>query len=403
MSHETALAYEMAKQVRQFVESEIVPHETALAAGDTSAQTLSADLAARAQQAGLFGVFYPPEYGGRITRLTHYLYVAEQEGRSEYAPGILGADATLDARMLHRYGNTTLKKQFLVPLTQGAAVSSYAMSEPDSIGSIPATMTCRASLHDGYWHINGKKWFICRSQTAHFATVVAKTADAPVTQALSMIVVPTDAPGFEIVRPLAVLGRFQGQSELAFTNVKVPENYLLGEPGQGIALMQQRLALGRLLRSVQWLGLAQRCFDLMCERVHSPRGKQARLVEKQLVRARVYKVYQGIATARALLFDAARKFDSGIANSIEVNVTKLTASQALSDAADCAIQIMGAEGLADWTPLSGIYRAAKTTHILDGADDALINTVGRQLLSATEPGRMFDPLHPSLSISRETQ
>jgi len=135
---------------------------------------------------------------------------------------------------------------------------------------------------------------------ANFATVVAKTADAPVAQALSMVVVPTDATGFEIVRPLAVLGRFQGQSELAFSNVKVPAEYLLGEQGQGIALMQQRLALGRLLRSVQWLGLAQRCFDLMCERVHSPRGKLARLADKQLVRARVVKVYQGIKTGYTL-------------------------------------------------------------------------------------------------------
>lgn len=394
---------DLAKQVRQFVETEIVPHETALAAGDEAARELSTDLAKRAQQTGIFGAFYPLEYGGRIARLTDYLHVAEQEGRSEYAPGILGADATLDAHMLVRHGSSAVKQRFLAPLVQGAAVSSYAMSEPDSIGSIPATMTCRAVLQNNKWYINGRKWFICRSQSAHFATVVAKTADALTAQALSMIVVPTDAPGFEIVRPLAVLGRFQGQSELAFTNVSVPQDYLLGEQGQGIALMQQRLALGRLLRSVHWLGLAQRCFDLLCERVHSPRGKLARLADKQLVRARVVKVYQGIAAARGLLFDAARKFDDGIANSIEVNLTKLVASQALSDAADCAIQIMGAEGLADWTPLSGIYRAARTTHILDGADDALISTVGRQLLSATAPDRAFDPLQPSLSIGRDTE
>jgi len=402
MQQKTARAAALAAQVRQFVESEIIAHETVLAAGGAAAQALSAGLAKRAQQAGIFGTFYPLEHGGKIGKLTDYLCVAEQEGYSEYAPAILGADATLDVHMLTRHASPAVKERFLAPLVQGAAVSSYAMSEPDSIGSIPATMTCRAVLQDGQWHIHGKKWFICRSQTANFATVVAKTADAPVAQALSMIVVPLDAPGFDIVRPLAVLGRFQGQSELAFTNVKVPQDYLLGKQGQGIALMQERLALGRLLRSVQWLGLAQRCFDLMCDRIHSPRGKLARLADKQLVRARVVKVYQSIAAARGLLFDAARKFDAGIANSIEVNTTKLTASQALSDAADCAIQIMGAEGLSDWTPLSGIYRAAKSTHILDGADDALISTIGRQLLSATEPERAFDPLHPSITIAGDS-
>ncbi len=170
-----------------------------------------------------------------------------------------------------------------------------------------------------------------------------------------------------------------------------------------IALMQQRLSLGRLLRAVQWLGLAQRCFDIMCERIHSPRGAMAHLTDKQLVRARVYKVYRGIASARCLLQDAAEKFDAGVANGIEVNVTKLAASDALSEAADCAIQIMGAEGLADWTPLSGIYRAARTTHILDGADDALISTVGKQLLSATAPERSFDPVRPSMHLSKAAE
>ncbi|HBJ70166.1 MAG TPA: acyl-CoA dehydrogenase, partial [Alcaligenes faecalis] len=170
--------------------------------------------------------------------------------------------------------------------------------------------------------------------------------------------------------------------ELLFNNVTVPEDYVLGSAGQGIALMQKRLALGRILRSVQWLGLAQRSFEIMCERIHSERGELARLADKQLVRARVYQVYRAITSARCLLREAAVKFDAGLPNSVEVNVAKLAASDAVSAAADSAIQIMGAEGLADWSPLSGIYRAARTTHILDGADDALISTVGKHLLQA---------------------
>ena len=106
------------------------------------------------------------------------------------------------------------------------------------------------------------------------------------------------------------------------------------------------------------------------------------------MRGRVYQVYRDIAAARGLLRDAAEKFDLGLANAIEVNLAKLAASDALSGAVDSAIQIMGAEGLSELSPLSGIYRHARTTHILDGTDDALISTVGRDLLAATAPGKV---------------
>ncbi|HCA17158.1 MAG TPA: acyl-CoA dehydrogenase [Alcaligenes faecalis] len=380
MSHIAITSAALSRKLRHFVDTEIIPNELILAQGDNLARELTLDLTRRAQQAGLFGSFYPLHRGGRFGSLVEYLPVAEQEGRSEYGPGIFGADATLDAYMLSHHGSASVKQRFLTPLIKGDAVSSYAMSEPDSIGSIPATMQCQARLQEGQWHINGRKWFICRAQLASFATVVARSSDGPIDESLSMVIVPTDAVGFKVVRPLSLLGRYQGQNELSFNQVTVPEDYVLGRAGQGIALMQKRLALGRILRSVQWLGLAQRSFDIMCERIHSERGELARLVDKQLVRARVYTVYRAIASARCLLREAAIKFDAGLPNSVEVNVAKLAASDAVSQAADSAIQIMGAEGLADWSPLSGIYRAARTTHILDGADDALISTVGKHVL-----------------------
>ncbi|WP_418648624.1 acyl-CoA dehydrogenase family protein [Thauera butanivorans] len=401
--HPAFAANELAQRVRRFVDDHILPSEPLLAGEDDSARKLAGSLSGRAREASVFGNFYPPEHSDHLANLTDYIAVAEQEGRSEYAPGILGADATLDAYMLKRHASPVIRERFFLPLVQGYAVSSYGMSEPDSIGSIPATMTCRAELRDGIWHITGRKWFICRSQVADFVTVVTRTTDGPVAQSLSMIVVPTDSPGFEVVRPLPLLGRDQGQAELAFNDVQVPYDHVLGQPGQGIALMQERLGLGRLLRSAHWLGQAQRCFELMCERVHSPKGHLARLADKQLVRARIYRVYRGIATARALVLDAARKFDAGIANSIEVNLAKLAASDAVSEAADNAIQVMGAEGLSDWTPLANIYRNARTTHILDGTDDALISTIGRQLLNATAPGASFDPACPSLRLSRAAE
>lgn len=358
-----------AQRVRQFVDERIIPLEGELA----SNPQLLAELSEQARAEGLWGNFYPQTGAS----LREYLAVAEQEGRSEYAPAIFGDDATLDLHMLGRHASEAVRQRFLEPLACGAMVSSYGMSEPDSIGSIPATITAHAELIDGQWRLNGRKWFICRAERAALVTVVAQTA-----QGLSMFLVPTDAPGFRVVRPLSILGRFSGQGELAFEDVPVAPSYVLGQPGQGLALMQERLGLGRILRSVHWLGLAQRCFDLMCARIHSARGQQARLADKQLVRLRVFSVYQAIASARLLLQDAAAKRDAGVANSVEVNIAKVAASQALSAAADSAIQIMGAEGLSAWSPLPGIYNTARTTHILDGTDDALISAVGRQLLDS---------------------
>lgn len=390
----------LAQRVRGFVEQHILPRELELGACDKAASTLAADLQAKAQAAGVFGNFYPVALGGRVASLVEYLAVACEEGRSEFAPAILGCDATLDAWMLDRHANAELRERFLMPLVRGEQVPCYAMSEPDSIGSIPATLTSRAVWHVDHWRLNGRKWFICRAERADFATVIARTSDGPPAEALSMLVVPTDSPGFQFIRPLALLGRQQGQGELRFDDVPVTSGQLLGPPGQGIALMQRRLGLGRLLRAAHWLGLAQRCFDDLCARVHSPRGHMARLADKQLVRARVYQVYRDIAAARALLQDAAGKFDQGMANGIEVNLAKLAASDALSGAVDSAIQVMGAEGLSELSPLSGIYRHARTTHILDGTDDALVSTLGRDLLAATAPGKPFDSHCPSRHLDK---
>jgi len=387
---------ELAQRVRHFVERQILPREAELGRCDAAAARLSAELQAQAKAAGVFGNFYPVADGGRLARLSDYLEVAAEEGRSEFAPAILGCDATLDCHMLARHANPSLRERVYLPLVRGEQVPCYAMSEPDSIGSIPATLNSRAQWQGAHWRLTARKWFICRAERADFATVIARTDEGPLQTGLSMLVVPCNSPGFRFVRPLALLGRQQGQGELHLEAVRVEPDQVLGAPGQGLMLMQQRLGLGRLLRAAHWLGLARRCFDDLCARVHSARGAQARLADKQLVRARVYRCYREIAAARGLLREAAATFDRGQASAIEVNLAKLAASDALSLAVDSAIQIMGAEGLSELSPLSGIYRGARTTHILDGTDDALISTLGRDLLQATRPGRAFDVLTPSV-------
>lgn len=382
----------LAERVRVFVEQAIIPLEPTLAAADVCASQCAAALVQQAKAEGLWGLAYADGKALQRGSLQVYLPLAEQEGRSEYGPAIFGAEAALDTYMLQD-ASEAIRQDFLTPLLAGAALPSYGMSEPDSIGSIPATLSTEARLVNGQWRLNGRKWFICRAEHASFMTVVARTGEG----ALSMFIVPTQTPGFKVERRLEVLGRFQGQCEVSLSNVAVPQAYMLGEQGQGLALMQQRLGLGRLLRSVHWLGLAQRCIDLMGARIASPRGDLARLADKQLVRLRIYEAFAAVAGARALLRDAAVKFDRHVDNAIEVSLAKLAASRALSLCADSAIQIYGAEGLSALSPLAGIYRCARTTHILDGADDALISAVGRRLIGVYEQGACLDFDRPSLS------
>ncbi|SCY04021.1 acyl-CoA dehydrogenase family protein [Nitrosospira sp. Nsp13] len=382
-SAHTELARVLASEVRKFVDEMIIPNESRLAQEGNASFRLQSELAEKARYAGLWGLFYPLSHGGRIASLEDYLIVAEQEGHSEFSPAILGSHSALDAHMLLKFGTDEIRQNFLQPMVAGKAIPSYGMTEPEHGGSFPALITTSAYLSNGNWTINGRKWFVGNTDRATFVTVLARTAEENIApgKALSMIVVPADSPGFRVERQITVMDRSLGQGEISFSEVRVPSHNLLGTRGSGIDLMSWRLGMGRLLRSMNWVGLAQRCFDLMGARINSDRGRSARLPEKQLVRQHVAKAYQAIASARALIRVAARGVDARRSNDIEINIAKIAASQALCIASDSAIQLYGAEGISDLTPLSGIYRIARTSRILDGSDESLISSVGRRLIN----------------------
>lgn len=389
----TRATKDWAFEVRRFIDGFVIPNEPALGMEEhgkddaASAQMLS-DLAVKARATGLWGLFYPASLGGKIASLEDYVAVAEEEGRSEFGPAIFGSEAIADVYVMNKYGNAEIRSRFLAPTVSGDAVPSYGMSEPDSIGSSPATIKTSALLADGVWTVNGRKWFVCRSDRGAFITVVAKTdAGAPLDRALSMIVVPANSRGVAAERPLDIFGRFQGQREISFSDVEVPEQNLLGERNRGLDLVRQRLGLGRMLRSAQWVGLAQRCLDLMCGRICSERGELARLSEKQLIRLHVFEAHKAIVSARALVRLAARGFDSHSPSDIDIMTAKVAASGALGKAADSAVQIFGAEGVSCLTPLSGIYRTARATRFMDGTDEALVNATGRDIIASWTNGR----------------
>jgi acyl-CoA dehydrogenase len=297
--------------------------------------------------------------------------------------------------MLDRYASPEVRERFLMPMVRGEAVPSYGMTEPGKTGSEVSGFTTEARFDAEWCTVRGRKWFISNADRATFITVMARSEGLgkQPKDAFSLVVVPTDAVGYAIVRKLPVLGHFTGQCEIELHNVRVPHSHLVGERGAGLAVVQQRLGLARTVRSMHWLGQAQRGFDLMCKRMRSRRVQAGHLADKQLLSQHVADSYSEISAARALVRRAAARVDQGRPH-IDLGVAKLAASRTAVSVLDRAVQIYGAEGLSDDTPLSVMYRAARSTRIYDGADEVQVSQLAPRILKTYADVDGFDFTDP---------
>jgi alkylation response protein AidB-like acyl-CoA dehydrogenase len=257
------------EKVRRFVEDRVYPAEAALDRGDEEARATMLRLMGEAKAAGLWALGHPTGLGGGGLPFLDYVYVNEIVGRAEHAMVALGTHSLQDSLMLHQYASPQWRERYLKPLVAGEVFPSFAMTEPDVASSDPTQLQTRAALDGDHWVIRGRKWFTTGANRAAYTTVMVRTeADAPAHRAFSMIVVPTNTPGYTIVRETPVLGLLGGHCEVAYEDVRVPRANLLGERGQGFLIAQQRLGPGRIFHCMRWLGQAQRAFDLMCERAN---------------------------------------------------------------------------------------------------------------------------------------
>ena len=204
--------------------------------------------------------------------------------------------------------------------------------------------------------------------------------DVPSHGAFSMIIVPTDNPGYKIVRETPVLGINGGHYEVNYDNVRVPKENLLGPRGQGFLIAQRRLGPGRIFHCMRWLGQAQRAFDLMCERLHSRETFGTPLADKQLLQKFVFDSACEIQASRHLTLDAAKRIDQGDDARIEIGMIKVVGAEMVHNVIDRAIQVHGAKGLTDDTPLSLMYRHAREARIYDGPDEVHVQSVARRIL-----------------------
>jgi acyl-CoA dehydrogenase len=380
---------ELRRRVRAFMEEYIYPNEDKLGAENDEAEALTRELQQKVKEQGMWALFIGPEAGGTGRGFLPYAYVNELLGRSPYAPRIFGCQApdTGNAEVLHLFGTPEQKERWLKPLVAGEIRSCFSMTEPEVSGADPVNLRTRAVRDGDEWVINGHKWFTSAADGAAFAIVMANTdPDAPPHRRFTQIIVPTDTPGFKIVRNIPVMGhvgRGHGtHAEVIYDNVRVPVTNTLGNPGDGFLIAQKRLGPGRIHHCMRWLGQAQRAFELMCRRALTREAFGSTLAEKQTVQNWIADSAAEIQACRLLTQHAAYKIDQGEDARVEISLIKFYGAKMLHDVIDRAIQVHGALGVTEDTPLASMYRAARAARIYDGPDEVHRMVVARRILRA---------------------
>ncbi|MFF1556108.1 acyl-CoA dehydrogenase family protein [Streptomyces sp. NPDC058279] len=371
----------MKEKIDDFVRTRVIPSETVLDAGGEAATAALTRLRAEACEAGLWALPLPAALGGGGLPFGAYAELAEAEGASDHGPAALGSAALLDVTMLDRHGSALVREEYLKQLVAGELRTCYAMTEPDVPGTDPLLTGTRAERRpDGGWCVSGRKWFTSGAAGADLVTVMARTAGtAGDREGLSLLLVPTGSPGFRVVRELPVLGA-GGQYEIELDRVHVPADHLLGAGADALAIAGERLALGRTLRCLRWLGQARRAFDLMCERAATRGGSGRPLAEHQLVQQHVFDALLALRTTRPLVHEAVASIVAGRDARTEVGLAKVAAARMLQQVTDSAIQVYGAAGLGPDTALPSLFRGGRAARILDGPDELHITSVARRVL-----------------------
>jgi alkylation response protein AidB-like acyl-CoA dehydrogenase len=384
---------ERRERVREFMDAHVYPNERALSRDDDAADALVGKLQTRAKDAGLWAPHLPPEAGGSGGGFIEYAHLNEEIGRSAYAQLVFGCQApdAGNGEILHQYGTEEQKERFLRPLVAGETRSFFGMTEPEVAGSDPTLLRGRAVRDGDEWVIDAHKWFSSGADGAGFGIVMVVTdPDAAPHGRASMIIVPTDTPGYELVRRVPVMGH-EGRGwgthcETRFTNVRVPVANTLGPIGAGFSIAQKRLGPGRIHHVMRWLGQMQRAFELMCAYSLERKAFGGALAEKQTIQNWIAESAADIQACRLMTLQAADRLDAGDEARVEVSLIKFYAARVLNDVIDRAIQVHGGLGMTEDTPLAGMWRAARAARIYDGADEVHKMVVARRILRDFEDG-----------------
>jgi acyl-CoA dehydrogenase len=389
VSEEMSVRLEM---IRAFMEREVIPLEQEMLFGDpVELERLVAAAQVKVKQMGLWAPNHPVEYGGLGLSMVDHGLFAEAVGRSPLGMTVFGTQAP-DAgniEILHRWGTPEQHARWLRPLVAGEIRSCFSMTEPETAGSNPTLLATRAVVDGDDYVINGQKWFTSSADGAAFAIVMAVTdPDAPPHQRASMIIVPTDNPGFHLVRNVSVMGHagsgHASHAEVIYESCRVPRSNLLGPEGSGFLIAQDRLGPGRIHHCMRWLGIAARAFEMMCERANQRviDGDGSTLADRQVIQHWAAELDAEIRGARLQVLHAAWLIDQHGAKAArdEIAAIKFVVANTMLHAVDRAIQVHGALGVTDDTVLSWWYRHERAARIYDGADEVHKTSLGKRLM-----------------------
>jgi acyl-CoA dehydrogenase len=358
---------------------------------------------AKAKANGLWNFFLPDAETGQGLSNLDYAYIAAELGKSPLASESLNCSApdTGNMEVLERVGTKEQKERWLEPLLAGEIRSAYAMTEPDRASSDAKNIACRAELIGDQWVINGEKFYISGAGDPRckiMIVMVQTNPDAPPHLRQSQILVPTDAPGYEVLGPMHVFGKDDaphGHMHIRFENCRVPKaNLLLGE-GRGFEISQVRLGPGRIHHCMRSIGAAERAIELMAKRGLSREAFGKRLANLGRNTETIAKARIEIEAMRMMVLKAAKAMDV-LGNQqarVWVSAVKAMVPERVCKIIDEAIQIHGATGVSQWTPLADMYASQRTLRLADGPDEVHWHVVGRAELSrwVEEGASNYDP------------
>lgn len=339
----------------------------------------------------LWGLHLPESEGGLGLTLCEFGQLSEALARAPFyghytfncqAPDIGNME------LLARFASDEIKNQFLHPLCAGAIRSCFGMTEPDLAGSNPTRLATTAVRENGEYVINGHKWFTTGADGAAFCIVMAVTnPEASPYHRASMLVVPTNTPGFENMRNIPVFGEKGGgwasHAEIRLTNCRVPAAFRIGDEGDGFRLAQERLGPGRIHHCMRWIGIAEKAFDLMCQRAVTREMEDGVFLgHKQFIQSFITQSRVEIDAARLLVLRTAQKIDEqgAAATREDISGIKYYVANIMLEILDRAIQTYGAAGLSDQTLLATLYQHERGARIWDGADEVHIQSMAINIL-----------------------
>lgn len=378
--------------VREFTEAELLPLENALRRdGFAALLPRLNEVRARARQTGLWAAHVPEEHGGAGLSLTEFAHMSEELGRSPIGHWAFNVQAPDVGNMevLMEHATPEQKERFLRPLVAGEIRSCFTMTEPEFAGSNPVYLGTTARRDGDSWVIRGHKWFASSAEGAAFAVCMALTSpEAPDPhRRASMILVPTDTPGFELIGNISVMGHRGGDwashGEVSYQDARVPLGNLLGKEGEGFVLAQERLGPGRIHHCMRWIGVCERALDLLCRHAATRELSPGRVLgTKQIVQQWIAESRAEIHAARLMVLHAAWRIEKEGARAAreEISLIKFTAARTLQRVLDRAIQGLGGLGMTDETPLAYWYAHERAARIYDGADEVHLESVARRIL-----------------------